>query len=418
MRQNLDSQGETLAPSRGWLKTFDSLRIRNFRWYWYGMLAAFVAMQMQVLAQGWLVYALSESALALGLVSAAWGIPVLILSLFGGVVTDRVEKRNLLIITQGIVGAITIAVTILIATGLVQVWHMFVASFLSGSTMAFAMPGRQAIIPELVGPKELMNAIGLNSSAMNVCRIGAPALAGVLIGLIGITGVYIIILLCCLLAIGAFSMIPVAGTVALRPNTPMRHDLLAGLGYIRHSPTILSLLAMSFLIVIFGMPYTTMMPVFTVEVFRTGATGLGILMSVTGVGALAGSLFIAYLGDYNRKGLLLAGTAVLFGVSIIFFALAGSFYLSLVFLLFAGAGGTGCMAINNTLVQTNVTHEVRGRVMSVYMMTWGLMPLGTLPTSWTAEALGAPLAVAAGGSLLTLFSLGLALAYPKLRHLE
>jgi MFS family permease len=161
-----------------------------------------------------------------------------------------------------------------------------------------------------------------------------------------------------------------------------------------------------------------MMPVFTVEVFHTGATGLGILMSVTGVGALVGSLLIAYLGDYKRKGLLLTGTALLFGVSIVLFALAGSFYLSLFFLLFAGAGGTGYMAINNTLVQTNATHEVRGRVMSVYMMTWGLMPLGTLPTSWTAEALGAPLAVAAGGGLLAFLSLGLALLRPNLWHLE
>jgi len=418
MHRNPEAGGEALATSRGWLKTFDSLRIRSFRWYWYGMLAGFVAMQMQILAQGWLVYTLSDSALALGLVSAAWGLPVLIFSLFGGVITDRVEKRNLLIVTQGMVGALMLAVTILIATGLIQVWHMFLASLLSGTIMAFAMPGRQAIIPELVGRNELMNAIALNSSAMNLCRIGAPALAGVLIGLVGITGVYLIILLCHAIAISAFFMIPVSGTMALRPNTPMRQDLIAGLDYIRHSPTILSLLAMAFLVTIFGMPYATMMPVFTVEVFHTGATGLGILMSVTGVGALVGSLLIAYLGDYKRKGLLLTGTALLFGVSIVLFALAGSFYLSLFFLLFAGAGGTGYMAINNTLVQTNATHEVRGRVMSVYMMTWGLMPLGTLPTSWTAEALGAPLAVAAGGGLLAFLSLGLALLRPNLWHLE
>ncbi len=413
------------------LRTFTSLRNRNFRVYWLGMLASFMAMQMQQLARGWLVYEMTGSALALGIVSAAFGAPLLFFSLGGGVLADRVEKRNLILVTQALVGIITLAIAALIALGSIQFWQIIAYTLITSTIQAFSMPGRQAIIPELVGEGELMNAIALNSSGMNLTRIVAPALAGFLVYVIdlagvymgvggvyvGVAGVYFLVVACYGLVVLALSLIPISGTVALRPDVPLREDLVQGLNYVRRNSTILTLLAMELGVVLLGWPYMMLLPIFAVDVLKVGSSGLGLLMTFTGVGALLSTLTIASLGEFRHKGLLLLSLAFGFGVALILFANSPFFSLSLLFLLLVGMGSTGYLTMSNTLLQMNITDEVRGRVMSISSMTFGLQPLGTLPASAVASVMGAPFAVSAGGILLLLAVVSVALLRPSLRRL-
>lgn len=400
------------------LQMFSSLKNPDFRWYWVGMLGSFSAMQMQMIAQGWLVYTMTNSPLALGIVSAGWGLPVLVFSLLGGAVTDRVNKRNLLMVTQSTAGIIALTVAILVASGSVQLWHLIAASLAVGVVFSFNMPGRQAIIPELVEESNLMNAIALNSAAMNLMRIGAPALGGVLIGVIGVAGVYFLTVASYAFVVGTLLMIRNSGDRAPQQQMSLGRSMMEGLRYIRGNYILAVLLAMALIPILFAMPYQMLMPAFAVGVLHTGPEGLGILMAATGVGALLGSLFIASLGNFQRKGMLLFGAALVFGLALLFLGFSQSFGLSLFILLLTGAGGTSYMAVNNTLLQTNVTHEVRGRVMSIYMMTWGLMPLGALPASALAEAWGVSFALGLGGGIMAFFTLAFALLFPRMRRLE
>ena len=407
----------SLITASGWRNTFSSLQNRNYRWYWLGNLASFAAMQMQIVARGWLVYDMTGSPLALGWVSLAFGIAILVFALYGGVIVDRVEKRNLLIITQAFTGVVTLVIAVLITMDTIRLWHLVIASLASGVILAFNLPGRQAIIPELVERRQIMNAVGLGSGAMNLSRIVAPALAGVLVGVIGIAGVYYIMVACSVLAVAMLFMIPPLGVPAQNTYTTLTSSLREGLSYVRRSSILMALLTMAFVPIAFGMPYQMLMPVFAVDVLHVGASGFGYLMAATGVGALVGSLVVASLGEFRHKGLLLLSTSALFGVFLILFAISSYFYLSLFLLLGVGAASAGYLASNNTLLQLNVDDRVRGRVMSMYMMTIGLFPIGVLPAAALAEAVGIPFAVGLGGTILVLFTLAMALLRPGLRKL-
>lgn len=397
---------------------FNSLKNRSFRWYWFGMMGSFAAMQMQVLAQGWLVYDMTGSALALGIVSAGWGLPVLVFSLLGGAVADRVDKRNLLMITQGTIGAITLVVAVLVASGTVELWHLMASSVATGVVFAFNMPARQAIIPELVEEDALMNGIALNSAAMNVMRIGAPALGGVLIGVVGVGAVYFLTVASYVFVVGSLLMVQTSGRRVCGGETSLGRSMLDGLSYTRSNHILGVLMAMALVPIIFAMPYQMLMPAFAVDVLHEGAQGLGLLMAAMGAGALLGSLFIASLGNYQRKGMLLVIAALVFGVALLGLSFAQSLWLSLLILLITGAGGTSYMALNNTLLQTNVAHELRGRVMSIYMMTWGLTPLGALPAGAIAEEIGVSFALGIGGATMAVLTAVFAFRFPKLRSLE
>lgn len=418
--QTSDAKEKTGArPGRvGIVHAFSSLKDHNYRWYWTGALGSFNAMQMQTVAQGWLVYQITDSPVALGLVTAAFGLPTLVLSLFGGVIADRVEKRKLLIVTQGSVAAIGTIIALLIATDTIAFWHLLVGALLTGAVFSFNMPGRQAMIADIVQGKDMMNAVALNSVGMNLTRIASPAIAGVLLGIIGIAGVYYLVVASYLFVVWTLLMIRVKANPAAKKSLGMRADLKEGLNAVRTSPVVFSLLFIAFVPVMVGMPYQMLMPVFAADVFQAGPTGLGMLMSATGVGALAGSLAIASMGDFKRKGLLLFGTGIVFGVALVLFAMSGSFIIAMIALLLVGAGSTGYMAVNNTLILTNTPQHLTGRVMSIYMMTFGLMPIGTLPAGALAATFGAPLTVAAGGAILASFLLIAAVFQPHIRKIS
>ncbi|MBI4215843.1 MAG: MFS transporter [Chloroflexi bacterium] len=407
-----------MAPGGVW-RTFSSLRIRNYRWFWIGMLFGFSAMQMQQVARGWLVYEMTGSALALGAIMAAAGIPMLLFSLLGGVAADRFDKRNLLIIVEGSIGLVNLVVAILIALNAVEFWHLLVASLATGAMFSFYMPTRQSIVPELVGERDLFNAIALNTSGMNLTRIAAPAIAGVLVGIIGVAGVYYIIAACYFIIMVTLLPIPSTGNRGGKLLSGAGQDIMEGLNYIRRSQTLLILLAMALVVSLFAMPYLFLMPVFAVKELGRGAIELGVMMGVSGIGALAGSLTIGSLGrDFNHKGWLSIIMVLSFGASLLFFASARSYPLSLVALVFVGIANTGFMAVNNTLIMTNVTHEVRGRVMSVYMMTFGLQSAGMLFIGILADGLGAPAAVGLGAIITIIATLACAILTPQLRRLE
>lgn len=411
-------EGEAGAPGQARVTTFTSLRNRHYRWFWLGMLASFVAIHLQLVARNWLVYEMTDSALALGIVVGAWGLPILLLSLYGGAIADRIKKRNLLIWTQVANGIITLIIAILIATGMIALWHLIAAAALTGIIFAFHVPARLAIIPELVQQREVLNAIALNSTGMNLSRFVGFAIGGALLGAIGVAGVYYIVVVCYFLSVALLFMLPVMEKVGERAVTSVRADLVEGLRHIYHSPLLRSLLAMAFVSIACGLPYMNLMPVFAVDIFDVGEAGLGFLLGMAGLGALIGSLVIASLGDFRRKGLLIIGLAFGFGVSLVLFASSGSYSLSLALLVAVGLLGAGYLAVNNTLIQSNVPHEMLGRVMSIYVMTFALMPLGTLPLGAVTDAIGAPLAIGAGGAIVALFTLAMVVFYPRLRQLE
>lgn len=401
----------------GWRATFSSLENRTYRLYWISLLASFSAQQMHMVVRGWLVYELTDSALALGLVSAAAGVPILLFSLYGGVIVDRVEKRKLLIVTQAITAMATLTIAVLISTGSIALWHLIIAAIANGLILSFDLPGRQAIIPQLVEQRQIMNAVALGSGATNLTRVIAPALGGVLVGVMGIDGVYYLIVACYAASAAFLLTMPTLLTPTRDSKATVRSDLIEGLRYIRRSSVLPALLAMAVVPIAFGMPYMMLMPVFAIDVFNVGASGLGYLMAAAGIGALAGSFLVASLGDFKHKGVLLMVASASFGVFLILFANSNYFYIALFFLLGVGMANSIYMATNNTLLQINTEDRMRGRVMSLYMMTIGLFPIAVLPASAIAESLGGPVAIGAGGAILLIFTLAMTLLRPTLRRL-
>ena len=298
-----------------------------------------------------------------------------------------------------------------------MLWHLVAASVLSGIIWAFSLPARQAIIPELVERHRIMNAVAISSGAMHLSRVVFPALGGLLMSTLGTAVAYYVVVVCYMAAVVLLLKVPAAGGGASEANASMAFHLVEGLSYIRRSPVLVALLLMAVVPILFGMPYQMLMPIFAEDVLDVGARGLGFLMAAVGLGALVGSLLVASLGDFRYKGLLLLGSVLLFGVTLILFTLSTDFYLSLILLLCVGVVNTAYLSINNTLLQINAEDQVRGRVMSIYVMTFGFNGVGVLLVGEVAEHLDAPVAVAMGGALVVLFGLVMLLRRPMLRRL-
>ena len=430
-----------LTPPKARITTFTSLKNRNYRWYWLGMLGSFAGLQMNIAARGWLVWTMTESELAIGIVMFAFGGPLFLFAIFGGAIADRVNKRNLLIATQAFMAFLVAIIAILITLNMIEFWHLVAVAVCTGFAFVLNGPARQSIIPELVKKRELLNAISLNATGMNLMRVIALALGGALIPIIGIDGVYYAIVVCYILGAASLFKVslpqraatPVPAPAMANPIGRLRNfrpdsivqflrsmwpDIKEGVIYIRHSRLVISLLAMAFVPLTFGLPYMFLMPVFADEVLGQGELGYGLLMAMAGVGALVASLAIASLGDFRQKGKLLLASALVFGITLALFGISHSFPLSLAILVGVGAGGTGYMALNNTLLQSNVPLRILGRVMSIWMITFALMPMGTLPIGAVAQALGPTTAVAGGAVIIVLFTLGMIIFVPFLRRLE
>lgn len=400
----------------GWRKIFSALENKSYRWFWLSNLFSASGMTIQMFARGWLAFDLTGSVFDLGLISAASGVPLMILSPIAGALIDRMERRNLLITTQFLDGLVNLTIAILIALGLIQFWHLLVSSFFIGVINAFHMPGRQSLVPALVGREHVMNAVALNQSAMSISRIAAPALGGVLIALIGVSWVYSMTVFGFLIAGLLLFMIPKFGRQEQDARASIKSEVLEGVNYVRSSSILLPLMLLAFVPLVLGMPYQQLMPAFAVDVFGKGATELGFLMAALGVGTLAGSLIVASLGDFRRKGMLLLGASIAFGMFLIIFSLA-SYHLSLFVLVLLGIANNCYFGANSTLLLTNTDERMLGRVMGIYVVTLGLLPAGALPMGAVAEHFGVQTAVRIGGILVVAFTLALAVWRPQLKRL-
>ncbi|UCH43685.1 MAG: MFS transporter [Dehalococcoidales bacterium] len=403
-----------------WRTPFISLQNRNFRLFIIGSLVSTTALQMQQLAQNYLVYDLTGLATAIGYVSAAIGVSLLIFSLVGGIAADRMAKKQLMIIGQLGIAAVTLLLAILITTGLIQVWHIVVTSIVIGIIAAFTMPARQSYVPDLVGTEKLTNALALNAGMMNMTRIGGPALAGVLIGMFGVGPIYYVKVVAYGIFVAFLFLIPIAGKVDTTSTRSPLGDAIDGLRYLRDDRKVLELLILAMVPVILGLPYVNFLPVFQKEVFHLGPSALGWMMSAVGSGAVFGALVVASLGDYKYKGRILLGSGLGFGISLALFAVVantGSFTVTLVILALTGATSTAYTALNNALVLTITPPEMRGRVMGVFMTTFGMMPLGALPMGALTDNIGAPLTTGIFGVLTLAFFVLATIFRPHLRRL-
>ena len=409
----------TKRPSR--LQVFAALRRPGFRRFWIGMVASVLGFQIMTVAQGWLVYDLTDSKLYLGYVGLAAGLPAIVLNLIGGVVADKVDQRKLLIVTQTLSGLIMLTLATLVLADLVQIWHVMVTAFLTGSVQAFDAPSRQALFPRLIEREDMMNAVALNSMVWQGTRVIGPAIGGIIIGTrLGISpGFYAAFL-------GFLLMAVMVSTLRLPPATretgsSFIQDMAQGLNFVRTNRIFTFLIGMTFFNSVFGMSYIFLFPVFARDTFEAGTSGMGYLSAATGLGALLGTLVTASLGDFKRKGWLLLGGAVLFGVFLILFAATSEFIaslpLALVLVFLAGASTSIYMITVMSTLQTLVPNELRGRVMGIYGMTWSLLPVGAMQAGAIAEYTSASFAVGVGGGAVILFAVGMSLAGRQVRRL-
>ena len=388
----------------GWRQTFSSLSNREFRILWFGMLFLMGAMQMQMIARGYLTYELTGSPALLGVVSAGFALPMLLLSLFGGAFADRLERKR--IIQLGQVGAALIAlfVGVSVSTETVTWYHLLAASMLQGAVFSFLMPARQAIIPQLVGQERLGNAMALNAMGMSATTLLAPAVAGVLYGNIygyvpiGPDGVYYIITAMCVMATlltGRLPKLTGGGT----GRSGVLSDIRAGLSYIRRSPLVMALLVIGLTSTVLAMPFRFLMPIFIVDIYGLGPESMGLMVSIMGLGSLGGSLFIAALGNW-RRGRLLIMSAFMSGIALMLVAVLPFYQVALGLMLLLGLGDAGRRTLNQSLIMEVSEDQYRGRVMSVFMTNFALIPLGVLPAGIAAEFLGGQLTVGILAGLL------------------
>jgi MFS family permease len=387
------------------------------------MLPATLAWQMSVVTIGYAALILSDSAVALGLVSSATGVSMLICSPIGGVVADRLSRRAVMFATQGILGVASGIVTILILAGLLEVWHLAALGFVQGVAFSFNVPARHAYIADLVGPRLMRNAVALNNAGMNFCRVAGPAIAGSLLAVpaIDVGGVFVVMTAMYALVIGSLLGLPArsVGSPELKPGRAGGWEqLVEGIRYVRSSPVLVALLGLALVTLFFGMPHQQLMPLFSERVFAVGAFGLGILMAASGVGALLGSLAVAALSTFPRQALLQLGFGVGFGLTLFGFALAPSFGLAVALLGLVGFTSAAYISINNTLVMGNTDPRLYGRVMSIYMLTFAITPVAALPMAWVADLLGGRIAVAGAGLLVAGAVVGAAALFPTYRHIR
>ncbi len=416
-KQKVGPAGISSPPFVRFLQPLASLGVRDFRIYWVSMMGQWCAMNMQMLARGWFMYELTDSALLLGLVGTTMSFPMLLFSLFGGTLADRMDKRTLLVVGQGAAALGSLAIGLDITLGTIVWWHLILASLFQGTVMAISLPSRQAVIPQLVPKKDMLNAVSLSAAGQNLARLMAPALAGFLVLWIQVEGVYYVMTALYLMSALTMLLLPHIESLNNTGNS-VRKDMAEGLRYLKENSVVMVLLLVAFVATMFGMPLQFLLPVFTEDVLQVGPEALGVLLSMAGLGAVAGSVFTAALGDFRRKGALLLGVVLVFGLGIVAFTMANSYLMALLLIVPVGLGQSGQWAVNSALVLSYSDPRIRGRVMSFQMMTFGLFPLGILPMGAAVEVLGPRWALGAGGAVVVLFALYLILFNKKIRRLE
>lgn len=405
---------------------FRALSHRNYRLFWIGAFLSNVGTWMQAVAQGWLVLELTDSPFWLGLDAFVATAPGFLLTLVGGVFADLIDRRRFLLYTQVAAGIAALGLAILVATDVVNRWMVLGFSFVTGCCMALASPSFLAMTYDLVGREDLPNAIAMNSTQFQLSRVVGPALAGVAFRVFGLAGCFFANAVSFVAVVASLSMVKSDDTHSkttpahsIRDRRALWRDLIEGFSYVRNRPRVRSLLMLSAVNSLFGAPYFTLVPVYARDIFRLGETGLALMMGTAGAGAFGGALLVAYLGDFRRKGWFVLGGAIMFGICITNFALSTTLAFSLTFLFGLGFALVVSVAITNTLLQKLVTDKMRGRVMSMFILSFlGTMPIGNIVAGAVSNQFGPQRTLAVGGLVVTIFATIVTIFSRRLRELH
>jgi len=392
-----------------------AFRSRDYLLFWSGSLVSNVGLWMQQIALGWLVYAMTRSASLLGTVSFCGNMPILVLGLLGGAIADRASRRAIMIGTQVALFASSGVLALLTATGCVAMWHIVVLAMLGGVATALYTPAMQAIIPALVEPGDLLNAVSLNAVQFNTARTVGPVLTALTYGAIGAAGCF---------TANAVTFLVLAALVArlrlparpLAASPPVLLALCDGLGYARTHAVIGPALFLAAAMSLFGFPYVILLPALAREALHLeSAAGLGYLMAAVGVGAVVGGLGLSAAGDLRRKGLLATVSGLAFGLVLVAFAVVRTVGGTMVLLFTMGVLQTLCVASLNTSIQVAVDEGMRGRVMSMWtVILFGFATVGGLVIGALGDRIGMPLALAAGGALIVIAATSVLFRAPSL----
>ena len=404
------------------LRTFDSLKNPAFRLFFGNMLGYMAGMNMEMTARNWLIYELTRSPTILGLKSLAVAGPMLFFSLFGGVIANRVQKNRVLFVGQMLSAVISVSIAIALATGYLSGeragswWILIVAAAFQGTVSSLMMPSRQVMLHEIVGGRQLLNAVSLNTLAMNGMRVLGPALAGLVIESFEVTTAYYVITGLYLASSLVIPFLPRTKPTGLGGQGAMS-EIMEGINYVRNDTTILLVLVYALIAIVLATPYWTLIPIVAVEVLEVGAGGLAMMMSSIGIGAIAGSLILASLPD-RRRGLLLILSAISFALALIGFAFSSSWYLSLALLVVAGLGQSGLIAVTTTLLQDYSLDEYRARVMSIFGMEVGLIGFGGFGAALLSEVIPVQWVIGGFAMVLVFLSVVTLVLVPRLRNLN
>ena len=398
-------------------RTFESLSIRNFRYLWFGSLLGMAGFQMQMIARTIFVDELTHSAFITSLVGMGFAPTLLIFSLVGGVVGDRVERRLVIQASQTAMAFLTFLIATLIATDLIHWHHLLVASMIQGALFSFQMPARQAILPIIVGKGRLTNAIALSSGAMSLMGIVAPGIAGVLYNLGGPAAVYYCVGGMSAVAVLITGLLPRIPPEAVTRTRNMLGEISDGFRYVAHNRIVLLVLITGIATALISMPFRMQMPVFARRLYESDASEIGWLMMLTGVGGVIGTLAIANLRQGHRRGVIYIMGTILGGLGIGLVAAFPQYVLALPLMLIVGLGSAFRMTLGQSLVLEATDSRFRARVMSLNMMIYGLIPLGALPVGWAVDVYGAQATLLVVGPALALIGVISLLVSPTLRRL-
>jgi MFS family permease len=400
---------------------FDALRDRDYRLLWTGAVASLTAAQMRQIANGFLAFELTGSAAALAGVVLAQSMPSFFLSMFGGVIADRVKRRQLLMYTQSFIVLDSTIVAVLVITGLVEVWMIAAAGVLHGSVLSFNQPARQAYMVELAGQQNVTQAIALYNSGQTSVRIIGPSIAGALVGIsfIGIEGVYLLITCIYTLPVFSLFLIKARPEGVARPRRAILTEFKAGISYIRNHEVLRILVIVGMVPPLLGNHYQQFLPVFaSEEVLDVGGPGLGLMATCTGIGAFLGAMTVANFGNIRRRGLVQLGAGALFGLTLLVFGLAQNFPIALVSLVGVGYAFALFQTLNATLTLASSEPEYYGRVSSVQQINNSLGSFVVVPIGFLVDELGAPSMMIITGSAIFVFWCFVGLFVRSYRRIE
>jgi MFS family permease len=404
---------------RSRLQTFSSLRHLNFRYLCAGTFMMSAGQWIQQVTLGWLVYELTGSSMLLGVLNGLRALPFLVTGPMAGVAADRMDRKKLLLRTQWVLIVTAGVMGVMVASPLLNVWHIFVFTLITGIAWTFSEPVRQSMIPSVVAKADLANAIALNSGGFNLMKIIGPALGGVLIAVFGAAGNFFVQAVAYAGVLVMIYWMQVPSTVTEARRSSALSNLKEGFAYVWSTPAVLALMTLAYVPRIFAVPYQALMPVFQKDVLGVGPEGLGLLMAAPGLGAVLAVLILASSGNrLQRQGLFLVGTVIVLGLFLILFSQITSFPLALISLVAVGIFQMLFLASTSTLLQLIVPDQLRGRVMSLYMLDRGFMPAGALFAGVAAHFIGAPLTVGTMGAVVIILALLVAWWVPAIRTLE